>query len=79
MSKSLFFSALAKFFLGVILVGVLTAGFGVTFEKWSEDGGQTWHIGQHWHEETITQGIFIGLLIILAAEILSHRLNNRKS
>ena len=59
-------------------VGILTIGFSLSYGWYQEESGE-WLSYQFWNEDLLTSGIFIGLLIILAAEFTRHFLRHRKS
>ncbi|MBQ3508151.1 MAG: helix-turn-helix transcriptional regulator [Clostridia bacterium] len=73
--RDLMISGVRNFIL--IAVGILTAGNGVTFVQWSEDG-KTWETGQIWNESVIILGIVVGLAVILGAELLRRHLQKKK-
>ena len=73
--RDLLISGVRNFIL--IAVGILTAGNGVTFVRWSDDG-KTWKAEQIWNESVIILGIVIGLSVILTAELLRRHLQKKK-
>ena len=73
--RDLMISGVRNFIL--IAVGILTAGNGVTFVQWSEDG-KTWETGQIWNESVIILGVVVGLAVILGAELLRRHLQKKK-
>lgn len=73
--RDLLISGVRNFIL--IAVGILTAGNGVTFVRWSDDG-KTWKTEQIWNESVIILGIVIGLSVILTAELLRRHLQKKK-
>ena len=73
--RDLMISGVRNFIL--IAVGILTAGNGVTFVRWSDDG-KTWKTEQIWNESVIILGIVVGLAVILGAELLRRHLQKKK-
>ena len=57
-------------------VGILTIGFSLSYGWYQEESGE-WLSYQFWNEGVLTSGIFISLLIILAAEFTRHFLRHR--